>query len=102
MTQKKRERERKEKKFEEPDVKEIIRQIEDRIEDSIGKASQTSQASPKDIEEYEIIAIAEKVRKTREREHQIAKEEYRKAYEAAKRLAALFSKGEAKYLNRWG
>lgn len=80
-------------KSEEPHIKKIIRQIED----SIGKASQTHQ---KEIEEYEIVAIAEKIRKTREQEH-VAEKTYRKAYDDAKELAARLSKG-TKYLNGWG
>lgn len=97
MAQRRTEREK--KKVEppkEPDIKKIIKEIED----SIGKASQTPQ---KEIEEYKIAAaaaIVKKLRSATEREH-VPEKAYRKAHEDAKDLAALLTKG-AKYLNRWG
>lgn len=79
------------KKLEEKpaDIGQIISQIEKEIK----------MPTSKEIENYEIAAIVNKIKKATER---ISEKEHRKALEDANALAKLLDKGDPKYLSRWG
>jgi len=74
----------------EPNISEIIAQIETEIEGA-------SKTEP--IKEYAILGIKKRFEETYER---ISEKNYRKAYESAKKLASLLDRGDPKHLNRWG
>ncbi|MEM2948031.1 MAG: hypothetical protein QXY05_01090 [Candidatus Anstonellales archaeon] len=75
----------------EPDVKQILSQIEKELGLRV--------PSRREIEEYEIAALTKRIK---DATGAISETAYRKGYEDAKKLAALLDKGESKYLNRWG
>jgi len=76
----------------EPNVKEIMAEIEKGI-------TARSPPSEREIVEYIRTALAKKTEELRER---ISKEAYARGLNAAKDLAGLLDKGDPKALNRWG